>query len=89
MAKARLFCHHNCDNSTEEDQHPPKKLKTADDSDLDCQGTKRSLSDSDLGKGICSNIYLTSTPACLTFRGCADVFTPEDQDRKSMSPITR
>ncbi|XP_065169690.1 rho GTPase-activating protein 19 isoform X1 [Atheta coriaria] len=52
---------------------------------------KRSLSEPELSTDdALRNTYLTSTPACVPLRDIPEiVFTPEDQDRKSMSPITR
>lgn len=37
---------------------------------------------------VCNN-YLTSTPACVPTHACPDILFTPDQDRKSMSPITR
>ncbi|GJQ74447.1 hypothetical protein Trydic_g21317 [Trypoxylus dichotomus] len=45
--------------------------------------------DEKLGSRLTSDC-LTSTPACVTFKTCHEIlFTPKDQERKSMSPITR
>ncbi|KAJ8953155.1 hypothetical protein NQ318_017182 [Aromia moschata] len=57
------------------------------------RNSRRSLSEPDLSKDEDTGefkVYLTSTPACMPMRACPEiVFTPEEQDRKSMSPITR
>nr|XP_023013315.1 rho GTPase-activating protein 19 [Leptinotarsa decemlineata] len=99
-SRARLFCHHNCDSSNDQsdDANPSKRSKKSctsnhtSDNDID-KDNKRRQSEPDLsisGDNIVQDIYLTSTPACLPLRACPDiVFTPEAQDRKSMSPITR
>ncbi|KAJ8962003.1 hypothetical protein NQ314_005785 [Rhamnusium bicolor] len=83
------------------EEHQAKRLKKstlsteniAIESNEITKDCKRSQSEPDLsineGEKAC-NMYLTSTPACFPLRACPDIiFTPEDQDRKSMSPITR
>ncbi|CAG9773094.1 unnamed protein product [Ceutorhynchus assimilis] len=84
-SRGRLFCH-NFDSSSEEET-PEKRLKNIQDTSVE---RFRSKSDSDLELGNVSGLpdYLTSTPACLLNR-VDTVFTPEGQNRRSMSPITR
>lgn len=99
--RSRLFCT-NCDSSetdvsnnvTDENNKPlteenkTKKAKVR---------RERSLSEPDLSRNDGSSddedVYvhcLTSTPACVNLHACTDVlFTPEEQGRRSMSPITR
>lgn len=95
----KLFCHHN-QNSSNEASHEetpakrPKHVSTSPDNlTSDNVGLKRNKLDFDMSlidTNQPCNIYLTSTPACLPIRACSDIdFTPEGQDRKSMSPITR
>lgn len=92
ISKTRLFCHHNHDSSS--DCSPAKKLKKSR-SDSECiiynkneEESNNQLEHDSSVDG--TNMYLTSTPACLPLRACQDImFTPNDQDRKSMSPITR
>jgi hypothetical protein len=78
ITRARLFCT-NCDSSTDQstnDEDPqPKKLRSSTDEET-VVGPK----DVESGVGPC----VTSTPACVALH-----FTPDEQDRKSMSPITR
>ncbi|KAF7281613.1 hypothetical protein GWI33_004477 [Rhynchophorus ferrugineus] len=88
-SRGRLFCHNN-DSSSEDEELTSKHLKGCIGERLERQ---RSKSDSDISLGEVSGIsgqYLTSTPACrplLSYRN--EVFTPEDENRRSMSPITR
>ncbi|KAG5885773.1 hypothetical protein JTB14_031209 [Gonioctena quinquepunctata] len=102
VSRSRLFCHHNCDSSNDHshEANPAKKPKTSSctsHDEVNCSNSqkdsKRSRSEPDLsitGDDSGQNVYLTSTPACLPMRACPDiVFTPEEQNRKSMSPITR
>lgn len=55
--------------------------------------SKRSRSEPDLSfdeDEPSRKVYITSTPACLPIRARPNmIFTPEEQERKSMSPITR
>lgn len=94
LARARLFCG-NCDSSTDlsNDEASAKKLKASTSTEklLDVDDSPRSKSGPELSvSATACNNYLTSTPACVPLRACPDlIFTPEDQDRKSMSPITR
>ncbi|CAH0553934.1 unnamed protein product [Brassicogethes aeneus] len=100
LARARLFCA-NCDSSTDSsasDEAALKKLKTSSgkrdglpDEGATAVRDARSKSESDLDfDEQFTGKYLTSTPACLSLRACPDLlFTPEEQGRKSMSPITR
>lgn len=102
VARARLFCH-NCDSSTDvstEDgqktqnkQHKPSLEIVASRNSVTPKDSKRSRSESDLNfdeSGQSCKVYVTSTPACLPLRTRTDmIFTPEEQERKSMSPITR
>ncbi|XP_050303614.1 rho GTPase-activating protein 19 isoform X1 [Anthonomus grandis grandis] len=84
--RGRLFCH-NFDSSDDDDL-PLKRRKSSENTPME---RPRSKSDSDLSLGNTTGLpgqYLTSTPACLLNR-VDNVFTPDDQDRKSMSPITR
>lgn len=85
--RGRLFCH-NFDSSSDDEDKPPKRPKRSQDTPVNC----RRKSDSDLTLGDVSGTpgqYLTSTPACRPLLNGNDVFTPEGQNRKSMSPITR
>ncbi|KAJ8985780.1 hypothetical protein NQ317_014433 [Molorchus minor] len=101
ITRARLFCH-NCDSSPElsSGERQSERIKPSSVS-KDCaanecgelQKRRRSHSepnlstDGELGR---YKLCMTSTPACLSLKACADIaFTPEEQDRKSMSPITR
>ncbi|KAF2880105.1 hypothetical protein ILUMI_26062, partial [Ignelater luminosus] len=103
-SRAKLFCT-KCDSSPDKsnDENVAKKLKMSHlsseniKSELYNENTiseiKRSASDpnlsTDQSERIC-NSYLTSTPACVPLCACPDMsFTPQDQNRKSMSPITR
>ncbi|XP_066245703.1 rho GTPase-activating protein 19 isoform X1 [Euwallacea similis] len=86
-SRGRLFCH-NFDSSSEDEDHLAKKLKSSYCTPVE---RPRSKSDSDISIGSSSEFsgqYLTSTPAYVVAR-TGDVFTPKDQDKKSMSPITR
>ncbi|XP_030759031.1 rho GTPase-activating protein 19 isoform X1 [Sitophilus oryzae] len=90
-SRGRLFCHNNDSSSETEDHVKPKRLKEYLG---DSAERTRSKSDSDISLGDVPGIsgpYLTSTPACrpplLSYRN--DVFTPENENRRSMSPITR
>lgn len=95
----KLFCHHNHNSSNE--KTPTKRTKndnscpdnfTSDNNDENVSFKRHKL-DFDLSiteNNPTCNMYLTSTPACLSLRACSDIdFTPEGQDKKSMSPITR
>lgn len=99
----KLFCHHNHNSSNElsNEKTPAKRTKndglcpnnfTSDNNDENISFKRHKL-DFDVSitesNPMC-NKYLTSTPACLPLRACSDIdFTPEGQDKKSMSPITR
>lgn len=99
----KLFCHHNHNSSNEasHEETPAKRLKTTNKSTENIStdhvdvkfGYKRNKLDFDLSisdNNQACNMYLTSTPACLPIKACSEInFTPEGQDRKSMSPITR
>ncbi|CAH1119292.1 unnamed protein product [Phaedon cochleariae] len=87
VARARLFCHHNCDTSNDRsgEENPPKKPKMAEDAttspDADVSGG---------GGTHAHKVCVTSTPACVPMRACREnLFTPDQQSPKSMSPITR
>ncbi|KAK4883467.1 hypothetical protein RN001_006786 [Aquatica leii] len=84
-ARGKLFCT-KCDSSSD-DENFIKKVKTSPAS------LKRSTSDPNLSVNKSDNFcntYITSTPACAAKRICPELmFTPEDQGRKSMSPITQ
>lgn len=101
--RSRLFCT-NCDSSetdvsnniTDENNKPTTAENKAK------VRRERSLSEPDLSRNHDSgddddddeeDVYvhcLTSTPACVNLHACSDVlFTPEEQGRRSMSPITR
>lgn len=99
----KLLCHHNHNSSNElsQDETSAKRPKSActspdeitskkTDSSVDCKRTKLDFNSSLTDNTQACTMYLTSTPACLPLRACSDIdFTPEGQDRKSMSPITR
>lgn len=99
-AKAKLFCT-KCDKSPEvsSDEKPLKKLKKSslnmeDKCKISDNLLQRSSSDPTLSiehREKLSNSYLTSTPAHALRCECSSnvVFTPQDHERKSMSPITR
>ncbi|KAB0802906.1 hypothetical protein PPYR_05092 [Photinus pyralis] len=84
LVRAKLFCN-KCDSSSD-DENISKKLQTP------VLEGKRSNSDPNLSihkERECS-MYVTSTPACVSKRMYSElVFTPEEQGRKSMSPITQ
>ncbi|RZC31864.1 RhoGAP domain containing protein, partial [Asbolus verrucosus] len=74
LTRARLFCA-NCDSSTDasNESSPPPEKRPKPTSEPEAVAS-----------------CVTSTPACVTRHTCPDLtFTPEGQDRKSMSPITR
>lgn len=99
----KLFCHHNHNSSNEasHEETPSKRRKTTNvnienitrnnvDANLECKSNKLDFDLSISDNNQACNIYLTSTPACLPLKACTEIdFTPEGQDRKSMSPITR
>ncbi|KAK5650333.1 hypothetical protein RI129_001362 [Pyrocoelia pectoralis] len=89
LVRAKLFCN-KCDSSSD-DENFSKKLHTSIEN-FKLEG-KRSNSDPNLSvnhKECDYNVYLTSTPACVAKRMYPElVFTPEEQGRKSMSPITQ
>lgn len=84
LSRARLFCG-NCDSSTE-DEPTIKKQKIDENTSkhLQCE-PDLSIEDNKSYK-----LCITSTPAATMLRNCPEIiFTPDEQDRKSMSPITR
>ncbi|KAF5273462.1 hypothetical protein FQA39_LY07479 [Lamprigera yunnana] len=90
-AKAKFFCT-KCDSSSD-DENFVKKCNSSTLALLNTSDLKRSTSDPNLSlsktEHMC-NTYITSTPACAAKRICPKlIFTPEDQGRKSMSPITQ
>ncbi|XP_072386616.1 rho GTPase-activating protein 19-like isoform X1 [Diabrotica undecimpunctata] len=98
--RARLLCYHNYESSTDltnEGPTPAKRRKTSRSCDRlstkdnnDDEG-KGSFSEPELSEredSIDCNGYLTSTPACFPLKACTEVFTPNQKDSKSMSPIT-
>ncbi|XP_044263138.1 rho GTPase-activating protein 19 isoform X2 [Tribolium madens] len=74
LTRARLFCT-NCDSSPDQVANDEPQSKKMRRSTSQTEGES---SDAETGIGI------TSTPACVALH-----FTPDEQDRKSMSPITR
>lgn len=95
-SKSSIFCT-KCetisDVSTEEVLS--KRLKPSEETECEHQSNlnevKHCVSNPDLSTDEniqIPNSYLTSTPA-VALINCSNIFTPEDQDRKSMSPITR
>ncbi|XP_008198135.1 rho GTPase-activating protein 19 isoform X2 [Tribolium castaneum] len=74
LARARLFCT-NCDSSPDQVASDEPQSKKIRRSTSETEGE---TPDAETGIGI------TSTPACVALH-----FTPDDQERKSMSPITR
>ncbi|KAF5302710.1 hypothetical protein FQR65_LT08452 [Abscondita terminalis] len=90
-ARAKLFCT-KCESSSD-DENFVKKIKTSPSSSESSSDLKRSISDPNLSINksdhFCSTC-ITSTPACIAKRIRPELmFTPEDQGRKSMSPITQ
>lgn len=95
----KLLCHHNHNSSNDasHEETPAKRPKNAfttptnnTEVDVDVKRKKLDFDLSIIDNNPSCNMYLTSTPACLPLRACSDIdFTPEGQDRKSMSPITR
>lgn len=96
----RAFFCTSCDSSgnVSSEEGSAKKLKksntVSDIQSLDPTKDTESLThlERSVGEraGSLTNNCLTSTPACVPFRSCHNVlFTPENQERKSMSPITR
>ncbi|XP_063913007.1 rho GTPase-activating protein 19 isoform X1 [Zophobas morio] len=73
LTRTKLFCA-NCDSSTEKSPNDEPELKKTRRVSNNVKTT------SDPEDGPC----VTSTPACVTLH-----FTPDERDRKSMSPITR
>ncbi|XP_017779598.1 PREDICTED: rho GTPase-activating protein 19 [Nicrophorus vespilloides] len=105
IIRSRLFCGNCDSSSENDETAAKKLRKSTEnlvqsenEATSDEDAMKRSVSEPDLSSddvmGV-YNTYLTSTPACVprapTTMPNAEllVFTPDDQDRKSMSPITR
>ncbi|KAK9878393.1 hypothetical protein WA026_021701 [Henosepilachna vigintioctopunctata] len=99
LSRARLFCT-KCDTSPDNRENSHKKPKLSfnkdenfsepltEENQLRKSFSEPNLSNEDLDPF--NNLYLTSTPACLPIHSCMEsLFTPEECDRKSMSPITR
>lgn len=94
--RTRLFCN-KCDSSGSGDETVVKKSKKSDNhleqvKDFNVS-LKKSISEPDLSSDEIQrpcNSYMTSTPACVPRYACSEaIFTPEDHERRSMSPITR